>query len=421
MKRSILILLFIVFNSNFSLANSYAIEDLRRRPQFGNGFSYAVLPLPYKIPGLGEGVGVGMTLNNIFETDLDIIALVILGDVEGCAFGVTDYYLIPERFYLNIGASYINKATFLINPSRGMKGDEDPDDFYSAELGDSSGAGLDATITFLNRMVDFNFSFYSTEGNIKSIRDKDGNVLIDTEDSDSERQHIFGAGFLLDLTDDRKDPRVGFRFNISANKSLDVEDDAVENYVVDINSTAYFPILKQSTIVLNYFHSDSHVISEGLTDRDQIISNNDLSVTSGDTEAENARDEVVDNIVSENKYGSASSLGGLSRLRSFTVMRFRGAHTRFAGVEFRYNLTDEKTPFNIWLIKDVRTSIQIAFFHEAGTIADHESELYDEIKHSTGIGLRMVVSSGFVFRLDVATGSEGEEVSLFFDYPWSFL
>jgi hypothetical protein len=421
MKRSLLILLFIVINSNFSLANSYAIENLRRRPQFGNGFSYAVLPLPYKIPGLGEGVAIGMTLNNIYETDLDIAALGILGDVEGCALGVTDFYLIPERFYLNIGASYISKATFLINPSRGMKGDEDPDDFYSAELGDSSGAGLDATITFLNRMVDFNYSFYSTDANIKSIRDKDGNVLIDTEDSDNERGHILGAGFLLDLTDDRKDPRVGFRFNISANMPLDVEDDSVENYVVDINTTVFFPILKQSTIVLNYFHSDSHVISEGLTDRDQIINNNDLSVTSGDTEAENARDEVVDNIVSENKYGSASSLGGLSRLRSFTEMRFRGAHTRFAGVEFRYNLTDEKTPFNIWLVKDVRTSFQIAFFHEAGTIADREGELYDEIKHSTGIGFRMVVSSGFVFRLDIATGSEGEEVSLFFDYPWTFL
>lgn len=421
MKRSILILLLILLISIFSISNSLAIENFRRRPQFGNGFSYAVLPLPYKIPGLGEGVGVGMTLNNVFKTDLDIIALGIFGDVEGCAFGVTDLYIIPDRFYLNIGASYINKATFLINPSRGMKGDEDPDDFYSAELGDSSGAGLDATLTFLNRMFDFNLSFYSTNAIIKSIRDQDGNVLIDTEESDNERGHVLGAGFLFDLTDDRKDPRVGFRINISANMPLDVKDDAVENYVIDINSTAYFPILKQSTIVFNYFHSDSHVIKEGNTDRDQIINNYYLSVTPGDTEAENARDEFVDNVVAENKYGSASSLGGLSRLRSFTEMRFRGAHTRFAGVEFRWNLTDEKTPFNIWLVKDVRTSFQLAFFHEAGTIADRESELYDEIKHSTGVGFRMVVNSGFVFRLDIATGSEGEEVSIFFDYPWTFL
>jgi hemolysin activation/secretion protein len=102
-------------------------------------------------------------------------------------------------------------------------------------------------------------------------------------------------------------------------------------------------------------------------------------------------------------------------------MRYRGAHTRFFGTEFRWNLTDEKTPFNLWFLKDIRTSFQIAFFYEIGSIADHEEDLFEETRHSTGVGLRAVMASGIVFRIDVATGEEGSEFVIFFDYPWTFL
>jgi len=37
---------------------------------------------------------------------------------------------------------------------------------------------------------------------------------------------------------------------------------------------------------------------------------------------------------------------------------------------------------------------------------------------SAGAGTRVVTSSGFVYRFDVATGQEGPEVILFVDYPW---
>jgi hypothetical protein len=31
------------------------------------------------------------------------------------------------------------------------------------------------------------------------------------------------------------------------------------------------------------------------------------------------------------------------------------------------------------------------------------------------------MASGMVFRIDVATGEEGSEFVIFFDYPWTFL
>jgi len=35
------------------------------------------------------------------------------------------------------------------------------------------------------------------------------------------------------------------------------------------------------------------------------------------------------------------------------------------------------------------------------------------------MGFRLVTASGMVFRLDAATGEEGLNVNVIFDYPWS--
>lgn len=406
-----------------SLSDELATEDSsdarRRKPQYNYKSSYAVLPIPYSVPGLGSGIGVAVSLSDIRNTDLDTYLIIIAGDVEGVGIAADNYHLIHERLLLGFGYSYINKASFLINPSRGMEGSEDPDDFYAAEISDTEGFGFDATLTFYEKMLEFGVSHYTTSAKMDKIRDQDGNVILSTKDAGKDYVSVLGGEVLLDMTDDKRDPRSGLRVNLAGSLPLNAAEGGVESYVTDINTTAYIPVLKQSTLVLNYFHSDSHVINQGTTDRDEVASEYDVAVTSGTAEEERARDEFIDNVVAGNTYGSASSLGGLSRLRSYISMRYRGAHTRFAGAEFRWNLTDESTPFNIWLIKDIRTSFQIAFFHELGTTADHRSDLYDEVRQSTGVGFRMVLNSGLVFRFDVAGGDEGFQTAVFFDYPWN--
>ena len=44
--------------------------------------------------------------------------------------------------------------------------------------------------------------------------------------------------------------------------------------------------------------------------------------------------------------------------------------------------------------------------------------LWNEKRTSTGIGTRLVTGSGFVYRLDYATGKEGGSTIVIFDYPW---
>lgn len=86
------------------------------------------------------------------------------------------------------------------------------------------------------------------------------------------------------------------------------------------------------------------------------------------------------------------------------------------GTEVRWNLTDEVTPFNIYIMKDIRTAVQLAFFYEVGTVSD--GALWVETRSSGGAGLRIVTGSGLVYRLDLSAGQEGFQPSVFFQYPW---
>ena len=48
----------------------FELEDIsfdveRRKPQFENKYSHGIIPVPYSIPGIGQGFGIGVALNNV--------------------------------------------------------------------------------------------------------------------------------------------------------------------------------------------------------------------------------------------------------------------------------------------------------------------------------------------------------------------
>ena len=69
-------------------------------------------------------------------------------------------------------------------------------------------------------------------------------------------------------------------------------------------------------------------------------------------------------------------------------------------------------------MRDIRTAVQLAFFYEAGSVADTYGAVWDAVRQSYGAGLRVVTAAGLVYRLDLATGDEGPQPSVFFQYPW---
>ena len=165
------------------------------------------------------------------------------------------------------------------------------------------------------------------------------------------------------------------------------------------------------------------VNSPGITDPDTIRNDLDYNCDAANTESSrqlclDEQEAEVKDRIAENRHGTASTLGGTQRLRSFASNRFYAAHALFWGTEMRWNLTEEFSPFDYGVAKGVRTGVQTALFFEQGTVADTIKALNYEVKTSYGVGLRLIIASSFVVRLDLAGGDEGWQPTLIFDYPW---
>jgi len=254
---------------------------------------------------------------------------------------------------------------------------------------------------------------------MQNILDKDGNVLVPTNNPQRGRGHNTLLGIRVDLTDDYADPRRGVRTDISRTQSPP-RDSGADYYIIDCNTSAYVPLGRRSTWAFNFLRSDAYVKRQGETNPARLQSEHGFNCSDPAYTPEQQKfcNEVINNMVAENKYGTATQLGGFSRLRSYAQGRYKGAHTLFYGTEIRWNLTDETTPFDIFVMKDVRTAVQVSAFYEIGSTADIRSELGDTWRDSYGLGLRIVTASGVVFRGDLAFGKEGFEPEIFIGYPW---
>ncbi len=395
-----------------------AIE--RRKPQFLTEPSYLIVPLPYSLPGIGEGFLLLGQAGNIAETNVDAWGLVITGDAAGQIFGLEDIHILSETLILDLFSQNITKAVVNNYETRGM--DSDPDDYTLIELTSVKTRQAQLSLSLFDRRLELFASTSTQSVEVPRIRDKDGEIIAELNPpyrGDSESSAI---GMLVDYTDDRQDPRKGLRMQVDRSHSPNDDPDEAEFFVWNYTVTGYLPMGKLNTLALHYFQSDAEVTREGNTDPAALEA--ELGITcppageAGSAECEETVDELVDMFVKQRKNGTSTSLGGENRLRSYPQGRFSGAHTVFYAIEFRWNLTEEATPFNYFFWKDVRTGVQIAFFAETGSVAETRSEVGDSYASTYGVGFRLVSGSGNVYRADFATGDEGFEYTILFNYSF---
>lgn len=399
-------------------ASDDPIYPERRKPQFFKDFGYAVFPYPYSLPGIGSGLSLVGGAMNIADTYTDVYGIVFSGDVKGQALGVADIHLIPRTLILDVGYGRLSRATIQSYSQRGMESGKR--DYRLLELGDTEYYGGRLTATFFDRRFEAYGAWYLGASRLNSIRDSDGNVIVEAQDAPRNRGHTAILGTRLDLTDDYADPRRGIRFDVTRTASPP-QGTAANYYVMDYSTTAYLPLGKRSTWAFNFLKSDAVVIHEGETDPaviQQQLGVNCSALT--DPTQQTYCNEVIANIVAQNKYGTATQLGGFNRLRGYPQGRYQGSHTLFFGTEIRWNLSDEPKPFDIFIMKDVRTLLQLAFFYETGVTSDVRSDLTntDKLRDSYGVGLRVVTASGVVFRGDLGYGRDGFGAAVFIGYPW---
>jgi hypothetical protein len=417
--RCILTLCLILVLSTSAAAEEPSADPIwpdRRRDQFPKSFGYAVFPYPYSLPGIGQGLGLVGGAMNISDTYVDAYGIIFGGDVKGATLGVADIHLIPKTLILDTGGAAVSAASIRSYSQRGMNTEKH--DYRLLEMGDMEYYGARMTATFFDRRFEVYGAIYAGGAKLESIRDQDGNVIIQSQDPHRSSGHTTLIGSRLDLTDDYTDPRKGIRFDVTRTQSS-ASDMEPNYYIMDYNTTAYVPLGRRSTWAFNFLRSDAIVTKQGETDPLKLQDQQGIICsTITDPAKRQLCDEVFYNMAQSNKYGTATQLGGFSRLRSYPQGRFKGAHTLFFGTEMRWNLTDERTPYNIFIMKDVRTAVQVAVFYETGSTADLRSELGDIWRESYGFGLRVVTASGIVFRGDMAFGKEGFEPEIFIGYPW---
>ena len=408
-------IILVIFSESCFSDLSEQVPD-RRKSQFETEPGYALFPFPYSLPGIGAGISLVGGASNLANTHMDLYGLLLTGGVKGAAIGLDDIHLIKKRLLVEIGASSLSKATITNYNQRGMRTDKD--DFSLIEISNTGSIGTRWTATYFDRRFEIYGAYYRFWSRLERILDNEGNTIIDIEDPSTENADQKIAGIRFDFTDDFQDPRRGVRIDVSGWYNPK-EQNGPEYLLLDFNTTGYIPLGKRSTWVFNYFHSDATVFSEGETDRTQVADELGLDCTTVSEANDKLRcNQLIDTVVISNKYGTASTLGGFSRLRSYPQGRYSGAHSRFWGTELRWNLTDEFTPFNLYVIRDVRTAIQVSFFYEIGTIAEQVSKLYEVTRSSYGLGFRIVTASGAVFRGDFAYGNEGFQPNVFIGYPW---
>ena len=390
----------------------------RRRDQFPKDFAYAAFPYPYRLPGIGGGLSLVAGAVNIADTYTDAYGIVFGGDVKGGAVGVADIHLVPRTLIFDLGYTSVNRAAFQSYSQRGMNTSKD--DFSVIEVGDSEYFGGRLTATFLERRFELYTAWYESASRFTSIRDKEGNLIIEAQDPPRNRGRTAILGTRLDLTDEYFDPRRGLRLDLTHTRSPP-QGSGPDYYVMDYKATGYVPFGLRNTLALHLLRSDAFVTRQGETDPAALQQQLGLDCAAvPDPAQQRFCNQVISTTIANNRFGTATQLGGFDRLRSYPQGRFKGAHTLFLGAEYRWNLTDERTPFDIFLMKGVRTAIQLAFFYETGVTSDDRSDLYrrSEMRDSYGGGLRIVTASGVVFRGDLARGKEGFNAAIFIGYPW---
>ena len=391
----------------------------RRRDQYPPSFGYFVYPIAVQIPGLGSATGGGGTFVNVANSDTDLTAFYIDGDFHAAGLTALNMHLLPRRLILDT-AWYEYRVAFKYFE----RGIDSPKDRYIYPEAEGDGVTSQLTLTFFDKRLDFYSRFGEQQHQINSVYDSSGDNRFTSSDQREETVRNLTLGMTVDLTDDRQDPRRGVRFEMNRKERLNDVDPMFSSFTVyDVNLTGYIPIGGKDTWVWNMFRSSTQVKQQGSTNYAELQGRygfNCGAITDLGAQAacNNSESQYINSLIAYNRYGVATPLGGTQRLRAYPGGRFHAGETLFLGTEYRWNLTEEYTPINWYILKGHRTNMQLSVFAEAGSVAETSAGLTDKFKYTYGAGFRMLFE-GTTLRIDIANGDEGKEIIAFIDYPFS--
>ena len=406
--------------------NSYGFEIERRRDVFTKQYGHLFVPLPYSLPGLGEGLLFIGNFGNIADTTTDLATILGVGDAEFIFGFLDELFIIPDYLYLQYVKAQGFKYALTNYRSRGMNTEKN--DFVYALGNYWEYDAPTFKLTLYDRMLELGLGRSKQKGRFEKFVAPDSDDLTKQGDTITEFDPALEVNFgeklefsaRIDYTDDYRDPRKGVRNILYLDRQTASSSSEPSFDVITNDLQFYIPFLEKSTLVLNLTFSDANVRKEGETDLEVLKQqSNYYSCTS-----ESCRETTLGNAkntMNINKHGTSLYLGGPDRLRSYPQQRFQGAHTVYFATEFRWNFSAaDGDEIDLFFMQDLVDEMQVAFFFEQGSVSETKSELGDTVKYSFGSGFRFLSGSGNLYRADFATGDEGPQVTVIIQYPWTY-
>ena len=394
------------------------IFDRRERPK--PELSYYLYPVAGSIPGLQDFYGLGATVSGIYGSDVDITAISLRGEAKYISEGdfgidiltVLDIPLLTPHLTLSTFYTDIRNGTW----PEGERGiNSNPDSTYYLLGSQIYAKGGELSTNFFKNQLEVYYGFVVSGVKPYGLVDPNGTFYSAKQAALNDNPMGYRYGIYFDDTDDRRDPRIGYRIQWERWDMPASREENSSYYQDDFNLTGYIPVLDQNkgVLVLNQFVGTSHVRRAGTVNRSRYICNESLNPG-----CQAVLNVLYERQVDEANQGRATTLGGTNRLRGYRTNRFYDSFTNFRGLEFRWYLHETKHAFNYLVQRGIFTGIQAAFFYEEGTVSPDMGETFwKNFKNSFGVGARLLLNTVIV-RVDQGFSEEGAETTIYIGYPF---
>ena len=390
-----------------------------RRKTFDSEISWFVYPVVGSIPGVQDFYGIGGTVSGIGGSESDVTAVSLRGkaeyfesDFQIDILSIFDIPLFTEHLTFTFFSTKIRNGGW----PEGQRGiDSDPDSKYYLLASKVEASGGELSLNFYDNQLEAYYGYTDAKVKPYGLVDPNGTFYNAQNSGIIESPRGYRYGLYLDDTDNRRDPRIGYRFQYEKWGQPSTRSGNSEYYQEDFNLTGYIPVLSgnKGVLVLNQFFGSSTVLKKGTVDKSQFVC--DETKLPG---CQAILDEIYARQLAEAENGKATSLGGTNRLRGYRTNRFYDSYTNFRGVEYRWYLYEAQKAFNYFLEKGTFAGFQLAFFYEQGTVSPDRGSLWENMRTSYGVGTRFIFNT-IIVRIDRGVSEdEGGQTTFFVGYPF---
>ena len=381
-----------------------------------NDSGYLVLPIVLRLEGVGLIYGAGGGVQDTVGDRVDIYAAKSFGAVDALGVLATDVPIGAEGFAMTLFALTVSRAAFDTAYRRGITED-------SSLVQEVSGNGFGSIVDglFLDRQLKVTAGIAQTKVVLEDFQDSSGDSIpipgAVLHDIDTNHKII---AVEYDRTEGSPSPLRGYRLGINA-VTADGRVGQSDTLTTTYRAAGFFGLGQSLTWGVFVLGSDATVTRRETKydTEDEVREALEIDCASvADSrkraQCEQLEDDLSAYIAANNRYGTATPLGGSTTLRAYRELRFRAAHTRLVSTELRWRISES---LSLGFFNRDGNQLEVVPFWEIGYASDQAGQLYDSSRASYGVSVRLFINN-IPLRLGVAQGEEGTAWFLTAGSPW---